>query len=84
METQHLVWAVFGTSITGFFFLLGMIIANNKEVIIELRKINKALVGDYDSSGEYIKGVMPLVHEHVVDIKMIKEKCKEIHKESHV
>ena len=83
MDAQHLVWAVFGTSITGFFFLLGMIISNNKEVIIELKKINKALVGDYDSSGAYIKGVMPLVHEHIFEIKSIKENCKEKHKETH-
>lgn len=79
METQHLVWAVFSTSVVGFFSLLTMILKNNEAVLKEFRKLNKALIGDYDESGKYVEGIVPVVHGMKKECDRRKDECKNSH-----
>jgi hypothetical protein len=80
MEPVALAWAVLIISVTGFLYLSTWIrgieknVATNADILLELKKINLALVGDLERPG-----VITKMHDHDKEIKMIKDVCKEKH-----
>lgn len=87
MGTEVLIWSIFVLCVTGFLFLakwnieigkdmekLSKSMVTNEDIIVELKEIKGALIGDMKTPG-----VITILHEQKSKLEYMEKKCEKNH-----